>query len=349
MRNFAGDMKKLSTTTPILSVIIPCYNCAPVITRCLDSIDYPDAEIIVVNDGSTDNTIEVVEQYQINHPNVQLLNKANGGVSSARNVGIDHARGKYIAFVDADDYLAQDGLTRLIEIAEQCHADIVKYKIQKHRHDAPCEYTSVKTRPLHLIIISGKAQALNRYDISDYHVVDAIFSTATIQDNNLRFCTDLHLREDDVFMGAFYSVATQVVITDLPLYHYFSSSDFSHTHGQSIERQRLLIRSGLLAIRHRKELIAAHCPDQVFPYERLKYMRWVCSLRNAIEAEMTLEEYIALLDEFRKEGAYPLDYKWIRIAGWDYAFKPYLKRVVKTFFANHPRIGWHLAKWYYRK
>lgn len=333
----------------ILSVIIPCYNCAPVIVRCLDSIDYPDCEIIVVNDGSQDNGAEVVEQYIASHPNVRLINKPNGGASSARNRGIEEAKGKYIAFVDADDYLSQGGLTRMIDLAEQHQADIVKYKINFLHHDAPCVYNSVTDDEMQVEVISGKAQALNRYDISDYHVVDAVFRTDTIRDNDVHFFTDLHLHEDDTFMGAFYSVASQVVVTDLRLYNYYTASPFSSTHRQSVERQRILIRSGLLALQHRKAFIATHCPEQEFPYERLKYMRWVCSLRNAVEAQMTYAEYKVLLDEFRKEGIYPLEYAWIKVAGWDYAFAPYMKRAVQTFMVNHPWLFWLPVKLYYRK
>ena len=78
-------------------------------------------------------------------------------------------------------------------------------------------------------------------------------------------------------------------------------------------------------------------------------MRWVCSVRNAISAQLTLKEYLALLDEFRKEGVYPLEYAWIKAAGWDYALKPYMKRVVQTFMINHPRLIYPLAKWYYNR
>lgn len=334
---------------PILSVIIPMYNCAPVIVRCLDSIDYLDCEIIVVNDGSQDNGAKIVEQYAATHSYVRLINKPNGGASSARNLGIKEAKGKYIVFVDADDYLAQGGLERMVTLAEEYQADIVKYKIHSLHHNAPCVYNSVADFKMNVEIISGKAQALNRYDISDYHVVDALFRTGTIHDNGLHFYTDLHLREDDVFMGAFYSVASQVVITDLPLYNYYTSSYFSSTHNQSIDRQRILIKSGLLAIRYRKAFIAARCPKQTFPYERLKYMRWVCTIRNAISAQLSLQEYIAILNEFRKEGVYPLDYAWIKVAGWDYALKPYLKRVIQTFMINHPRLFYSIAKRYYNK
>lgn len=340
---------KNSFANPILSVIIPMYNSAPVIVRCLDSIDYQDCEIIVVNDGSKDNGAEVVEQYVATHTHVCLINKPNGGASSARNLGIKEAKGKYVIFVDADDYLSQGGLNRMIALAEQYNADIVKYKIHSMHYDAPCVYNSVADFEMHVEVISGRSQALNRYDISDYHVVDAVFRTETIRDNRVYFYTDLHLREDDAFMGAFYSVAKQVVVTDLPLYNYYTSSYFSSTHHQSLERQRILIQSGLLAIRYRKAFIAAHCPNQTFPYERLKYMRWVCTIRNAISAQLSLQEYIALLDEFRKEGVYPLDYAWIKVAGWDYALKPYLKRVVQTFMINNPRLFYSIAKSYYNK
>lgn len=342
-------MAKSQSNNTMLSIIIPCYNCAPVITRCMDSIDYPECEIIVVNDGSVDNLIEVVEGYAIGHPNVRLINKENGGASSARNLGIMHASGKYIVFVDADDYISQGGLVRMIDLAEQYQADVVKYKIRCLNHDAPCVYNSVADTAMQVEVISGKAQALRRYDISDYHVVDAMFRASTIRDNKVQFYTDLHLHEDDAFMGAFFSVASQVVVTDLPIYNYYTASYYSSTHRQSVEQQRLLIRSGLLAIRHRKAFISEHCQGQEFPYERLKYMRWVCALRQAIEAKMTYKEYISLLDEFRGEGVYPLDYAWIKISGWDYALKPYYKRLIKTFFVNHPWMGWPLAKLYYRK
>ena len=94
---------KIQHTTPLLSVIIPMYNCGPVIVRCMDSIDYPNSEIIVVNDGSKDNGAEIVSQYAATHPNVRLINKPNGGVSSARNRGIQEAKYDYIALLDGDD------------------------------------------------------------------------------------------------------------------------------------------------------------------------------------------------------------------------------------------------------
>lgn len=68
-------MQNTILNSPLLSIIIPMYNCAPVIVRCLDSIDFKDCEILVVNDGSTDNSAELVEGYALTHPNVRLINK----------------------------------------------------------------------------------------------------------------------------------------------------------------------------------------------------------------------------------------------------------------------------------
>lgn len=336
-----------SNHNPLLSVVIPMYNCAPVITRCLDSIDYPECEILVVNDGSKDNGADVVEQYVATHSNVRLINKPNGGVSSARNLGIEQAKGTYISFIDADDYIVSGGLERIVNIAEEYHADVVKFRNISVSDTDEQDKSSVADVPINMEQTTGIG-VLQRHDISDYIVWDSIYRRSVIIDNNVRFMTDLCLREDDTFMGMLYCHANIVVATDLRLYRYVSASSFSSTHNQSVERQRKLIMSGLIATRHRGRYVAEHCP-QVMHMERLKYMRWVCRVRNAVEAEMTYKEYVALLNEFRKEGVYPLEYAWIKAAGWDYAFKPYIKRVVQTFMVNHPWLFWQPAKWYYKR
>lgn len=101
-----------------LSIIIPLYNCEQYIATCLDSLlkqglDANDYEIIVVNDGCTDNSAGIVQGYCTHHNNMRLINKPNGGVSSARNRGIDDAKGEYIYFCDADDYILPNGLSIL--------------------------------------------------------------------------------------------------------------------------------------------------------------------------------------------------------------------------------------------
>jgi len=101
---------------PLISVIIPLYNKEKFIKRCLDSVisqTYSNIEIVVVNDGSTDHSTEAVDA--VDDPRIRLIEKPNGGVSSARNRGIDEARGVYIAFVDADDVWYEKHLEVLVE------------------------------------------------------------------------------------------------------------------------------------------------------------------------------------------------------------------------------------------
>lgn len=325
--------------TPLLSVIIPAFNCAPIIKRCLYNVDFEDCEIIVVNDGSIDNTIEVVEQYSALYPNVRLVNKENEGASSARNLGIEQANGKYVAFIDADDFWFSSGIKRIVELAEQTEADIVKYIITHVENGQPIPEQDLAKVEMKTEIIKGQGKALERYDISDYHVVDAVFKRSVIVDNNIRFQTDLHLHEDDVFMGMFYCHASKVVITDLPLYCYIRSSDYSSTHHQSPERQRILINSGFLAAQHRSEYVSQYYP-RVMPIEQLKYMRWVCTPKDAIAAGMTIAEYKSVLEQFRSVGVYPLRYKWINVAFWWASPKKKLKSVIKTFLINHPRMAY---------
>ena len=92
----------------LVSVIVPCYNGEKDIERCLNSIvnqTYKKIEVIVVDDGSKDNSKELIKEYVNNYPNVNYYYKKNGGLSSARNFGLKKATGDYIAFVDSDDYI----------------------------------------------------------------------------------------------------------------------------------------------------------------------------------------------------------------------------------------------------
>ena len=114
----------------MVSVIIPAYNSSATITRALDSVKNQtykgSVEIIVINDGSSDSTKEILETYQLQNPTVSLkfLNQQNGGVSKARNAGLEIARGDYIAFLDSDDEWKEEKITEQINIFEKLGDEI---------------------------------------------------------------------------------------------------------------------------------------------------------------------------------------------------------------------------------
>jgi len=119
---------------PKISVIVPVYNTEKYLKTCLDSIvnqTYQDLEIIIVNDGSTDNSQKIVDKYIKEYPSkVKCIIKENGGLSSARNCGLEKATGKYISFVDSDDYIDVKLFEKLLPYIEK-DIDLIKFKLIK--------------------------------------------------------------------------------------------------------------------------------------------------------------------------------------------------------------------------
>ncbi len=116
------------TTSPKISVIVPVYNTEKYLSKCLDSIlnqTLKDIEVIVVNDGSKDDSQTLINQYKIRDSRIISIIKENGGLSDARNVGIDKASGEYLAFIDSDDYIDSAMFEKMIGLAEKHESEIV--------------------------------------------------------------------------------------------------------------------------------------------------------------------------------------------------------------------------------
>ena len=112
---------------PDISVIIPVYNVEQYLKRCLDSIlsnTYKNLEVICVDDGSTDNSLKILEFFAQKDPRVRILQQNRKGPSAARNKGLDMAKGKYISFVDSDDFISFNAYEILMLVAEQYNLDI---------------------------------------------------------------------------------------------------------------------------------------------------------------------------------------------------------------------------------
>ena len=110
-----------------ISIIIPMYNAKEYIARCLESVinqSFNNIEIIIVNDGSTDKSLEICRKYAEVDERIVILNKENNGVSVARNQGMNVATGEYIMFVDSDDWIDESMCQDLYKRISECHADI---------------------------------------------------------------------------------------------------------------------------------------------------------------------------------------------------------------------------------
>ena len=121
-------------TNPKVSIIVPAYNTEKYINKCLTSLinqTYKNIEIIVVNDGSTDNTKEIVENFAYSDYRIKLFNIENSGVSNARNFAIKNSTGNYIAFVDSDDYISSNYIEIMLSCALENNLDLVCCNFQK--------------------------------------------------------------------------------------------------------------------------------------------------------------------------------------------------------------------------
>ena len=128
---------------PAISVIVPIYNVEPYLSQCLDSIisqTLADIEIICVNDGSTDNSLQILQKYAAQDNRIKIINQPNQGLSAARNSGIDVATGEFIGFVDSDDYIAPDFYETLYTVAKKYKANIAASNIIKFNQKQPVFY-----------------------------------------------------------------------------------------------------------------------------------------------------------------------------------------------------------------
>ena len=187
------------------SVIIPAYNSEKTIKRCIESIESQnrsDVEIIVINDGSTDETESICKSLQAEYNNLIYINKENGGVSSARNSGLSVANGEYVMFVDSDDYVDSkcfDTIDKYIKSNAdfyQFSFSIVEYeRVVETREFSEC---TVNTSDEKEAFISNgvTARSINSPWAK-------IYKRRIINENNLRFCEDLSVGEDLAFVFSF--------------------------------------------------------------------------------------------------------------------------------------------------
>ena len=130
----------------LISVIIPVYNVEKYLRQCVDSVlaqTYQNIEIILVDDGSTDSSGHICDEYSIQHNRIKILHKQNGGASSARNYGLKHAQGDYVYFLDSDDFLINNAIEKMIVCAANNQADLVFIEaksIDEHGNEVKSNY-----------------------------------------------------------------------------------------------------------------------------------------------------------------------------------------------------------------
>ncbi len=208
-----------------ISIVIPAYNAEKHIGRCLDSIvnqEFQVAEIIVVNDGSNDNTKEIVKAYQDKYPTIKLINQNNGGVATARNVGVLQAQQSNIWFVDADDEILPNSIFNICKSLNDADIIICAYTMAFEKLERICivdnNYGIIKAKDY----VSNMMKKPNAFYYAG--IWNKLFKRNIIIDNNIKFQTGLTWGEDFIFNMNYWCNCKNFSIINTPIYKYYRNT-----------------------------------------------------------------------------------------------------------------------------
>ncbi len=208
---------------PFVSLIIPVYNAEKYLRRCLNSAmqqTYQDMEIIVVNDGSADTSLEICREYEKMDPRFRIINKENTGVSDSRNRAIAAARGTYLQFMDSDDWLTPDATESLVYAAEKFDADLVIADFYRVDGAVFTEKQHIRERGL-----------LTREEFAEYMMQDPadfyygvlwnkLYRRSIVETHGLLMDQELQWCEDFLFNLSFIRHAERFTAIQTPIYYY---------------------------------------------------------------------------------------------------------------------------------
>lgn len=205
---------------PLISIIVPVYNVEKYIRRCLDSLikqTYKNLEIIVVDDGSPDNSGAICDEYAKLDSRVKVIHKENGGVSSARNIGLDNISGEYVGFIDSDDYIALDMYEELYDILVANDADISMgcYSMESSSGEFVPHCSSFTTDRFDKLQTISEMLKQVKYTCS---LVDKLFASKLI--GKIRFDETISHNEDLLFVYQLMKNSRKAVYISKPIYYY---------------------------------------------------------------------------------------------------------------------------------
>lgn len=210
-----------------VSIILPVYNGEKYLNRCIKTIisqTYKNIELIIINDGSTDNTKQICEEYSKVDSRVVVINKENEGVSKARNIGLEIARGKYVTFVDADDWIDIHTYENTIKIMEEKDIDILKFSYIR-------EYGKIK-KYYKYTIDANKVILKEEYDKKIYPYMFSTYDMSSVcltifrreNLNKIKFDLNLKYGEDFLFITQAIIKSNKIYVMPNFYYHYFCNN-----------------------------------------------------------------------------------------------------------------------------
>ncbi|TCB80446.1 glycosyltransferase family 2 protein [Acinetobacter sp. ANC 4173] len=203
---------------PKVTIVIPVYNTQDFIDQCLSSVvnqTFSNIKIIIVNDGSTDNSLKICKKFADEDKRITLVNKINEGVSVARNIGINLAEGEWIYFLDSDDYLDKNTIEYLLKEAAVSDVDIIQFGVRS--------YIDLKIigerKPKNKKIYDNLHEFLLENELKPVSAWLHFFSLKKIKENKILFNTNLKHGEDMLFVYSVYCHACKILVLNKVFYN----------------------------------------------------------------------------------------------------------------------------------
>ncbi len=271
--------------TPIISIIVPAYNVEKYLSRCIDSVlvqTFSNFELILIDDGSTDHSSEICDKYAAKDSRIKVIHKENGGQSSARNTGLEIATGKYIGFVDSDDWISTDCFEYLYTLIEKFNADAVSADFVFAYENKPFSFQSDKN-PKEKIIASAEdilcyyLKQDKMHGKNDFAVWGKLFKRELFHE--LRFPTS-KIFEDNIINFKLFQKCSRYVKSTKKIYAYFQR-DISTT-------KSILTLKHLALIDVSKEMLTIAEKN----YPECKKLHNLCKRKIAMSYFSVLAKYI---------------------------------------------------------
>lgn len=310
----------------VFSIIVPVYNTEKFLAKCIDSIlgqKYEDWELLLIDDGSTDSSGSICDNYAKNDNRIKVLHQQNAGPGAARNRGLDNACGEFVVFVDADDWVDSTFLSDYIESMQ--NSDIVYQGHRKEYNDGK----SIKVSDLELNSsdIAVAIRTLWEHDYFGYTCLKC-FRRSIIEDNNIRFDTDVYFREDTIFTAQYFKYVKNVKVLPVANYHYrYLDSSLQHT--------RFNVKEMLTVDDRIYEAFSKYFENESF---RIFTEQWyLVNLHNGIKKSFTRENRCSFTDNERKILIEKCISHRHKVSFYDYSYSknPLLNHILKLLWSTN--------------
>lgn len=234
-----GRIKEMSHIS-LISVIIPVYNASEYIHECIDCLvnqTYKNIEIIAVNDGSKDNSLEILESYSRSIPNLKIIDQVNKGASEARRIGLHYAEGKYVVFLDADDWLESNALDLMYRQCETHDLDFLETTFTYYS----TEVQKRQSYHRHIGFFDGKGLLEVVLDVKGGLAITSAMSKREIWSDDAFLPADKRLPNEDVFpwFTIWQRIKKAEIRNDMPFYYYRFNPNSATNSGIILKHQSL--------------------------------------------------------------------------------------------------------------